>query len=499
MHLTSTSSSQLEPPPSEVAGHTVSVRISALGILFSRRIFRMNFLVLVLTLLHSIAMCSGEPSGNTSYPRLILVSFDGFRADYLLNFSLPNLQEFIDDGVLVREVKNVFITKTFPNHYSIVTGLYAESHGIVANSMYDKDTNQTFTVDNFSSKTNPVWWNEATPIWVTNQRAGRRSGSAMWPGSDVQIQNVTIKNFLPYNSSVSFAERVANITDWFTRANDPINFATLYFEEPDKSGHHYGPEDKGNMSNVLKTVDGYIGHLVAKLKEAKLWDTVNVIITSDHGMAQCSKDRVIVLDDCIGRGNYTLVDQTPVAAILPRKGDTNEVYNLLKNCSHHMKVYLKEDIPDEYHYKKNSRIQPIILVANEGWTIVQNASADVASGNHGYNNSLRSMHPFLAAHGPAFHKSVKMNTIDSVDIYPMMCHILRLKAEPNNGTLSHTNCLLTDKWCIQVPEAIGIVLGGLLVLASISCVIIMLLKKKMPSARQFSRLQFQDDDDPLID
>ncbi|CAJ0955282.1 unnamed protein product [Ranitomeya imitator] len=88
--------------------------------------------------LHGITMCSGEPSGNTSFPRLILVSFDGFRADYLLNFSLPNLQEFIDDGVLVREVKNVFITKTFPNHYSIVTGLYAESHGIVANSMYDK-------------------------------------------------------------------------------------------------------------------------------------------------------------------------------------------------------------------------------------------------------------------------------------------------------------------------------------------------------------------------
>ncbi|KAM4041858.1 bis(5'-adenosyl)-triphosphatase ENPP4 [Anomaloglossus baeobatrachus] len=458
----------------------------------------MRPLVLVLFLLHSIALCSGESSGNSSYPRLILVSFDGFRADYLWNYSLPNLQKFIDDGILVREVKNVFITKTFPNHYSIVTGLYAESHGIVANSMYDKDTNQTFTVGSFSSKTNPVWWNEATPIWVTNQRAGRRSGSAMWPGSDVQIQNVTINDFLPYDSNVTFAERVDNITMWFTKANDPINFAALYFEEPDKSGHHYGPEDKGNMTKVLTTVDGYIGYLVAKLKEAKLWESVNVIITSDHGMAQCSRDRVITLDKCIGRGNYTLVDQTPVAAILPLK-DRNEVYNLLKNCSEHMKVYLKEDIPDQYHYKKNSRIQPIILVADEGWTIVQNASTDVALGNHGYNNSLRSMHPFLAAHGPAFHKGVKLSTINSVDIYPMMCHILGLNAEPNNGTLSATNCVLTDKWCIQVPEAIGIVLGGILVLASLTCVILMLLKKKMPSVRQFARLRFQDDDDPLID
>ncbi|XP_040283225.1 bis(5'-adenosyl)-triphosphatase enpp4-like isoform X1 [Bufo bufo] len=448
--------------------------------------FKMQNLALLLTLMHGVILCSGGSSDDV--PRLILVSFDGFRADYL-NYSLPNLQEFINDGVLVREVKNVFITKTLPNHYSIVTGLYAESHGIVANSMYDKDTNLTFSVSNSTSETKPVWWNEATPIWVTNQRAGRRSGSAMWQGTDVKIQNVTLNDYLQYNRSVPFEERVDNITSWFTRANDSINFATLYFEEPDHSGHSFGPENIFNMSNVLKDVDIKIGYLVAKLKELKLWDTVNVIITSDHGMAQCSQDRVIVLDNCIGRGNYTLVDTTPVAAILPLQ-DINLVYGLLKNCSDHMKVYLKDDIPDHYHYKQNSRIQPIILVADEGWTIVQNASSPVALGNHGYDNSLHSMHPFLAARGPAFHKSVRISTIDIVDIYPMMCHILGLTAEANNGSLSSTKCLLADQWCVQVPEAIGIVIGGMLVLATFTCVVIMLLKKKTP---------FQDDDDPLID
>ncbi|XP_069831963.1 bis(5'-adenosyl)-triphosphatase enpp4-like [Dendropsophus ebraccatus] len=453
----------------------------------------MQTYALVLSLLHGVIVCSGEPSP----PRLILVSFDGFRADYLVNYSLPNLQAFIDDGVLVRDVKNVFITKTFPNHYSIVTGLYAESHGIVANSMYDNDTNEFFSLGNFSSKSNPVWWNEATPIWVTNQRAGRRSGSAMWPGTDVRIHNVTLNDFLLYNPSATFEERVNNITSWFTRAKDPINFATLYFEEPDKSGHRYGPEDTTNMAQVLSTVDQDIGFLVAKLKESKLWDTVNVIITSDHGMTQCSKERIIVLDDCIGRGNYTLVDATAVAAILPLE-DKMLVYNLLKKCSDHMTVYLKEDIPERYHYKHNSRIQPIIAVADEGWTIVQNASSGLPLGNHGYDNSLRSMHPFLAARGPAFHKNAKISTINSVDIYPMMCHILGLKAEPNNGTLSSTKCLLADQWCIQVPEAVGIVMGGILVLTTVSCLIIILLKKKIPSARQFTRLQFQDDDDPLI-
>ncbi|KAG8580016.1 hypothetical protein GDO81_007085 [Engystomops pustulosus] len=456
----------------------------------------MYMLVLVVALVHA-AIVSSVDSGSSSVPRLILVSFDGFRADYLLNYSFPNLQELIDDGVLVREVKNVFITKTFPNHYSIVTGLYAESHGIVANSMYDKSNNKVFRLDDYNSTHDPGWWNEATPIWVTNQRAGRRSGAAMWPGADVTIQNLTLNDSLQYNSSVSFEERVDHITAWFTRADNPVNFATLYFEEPDESGHRFGPENKLNMSEVLGVIDKKVGYLVAQLKKFELWDTVNVIITSDHGMAQCSPDRVIALDKCIGRGNYTLVDFTPVAAVLPLE-DTNLVYNLLKNCSDHMKVYLKEDIPDDYHYKHNSRIQPIILVADEGWAIAQNESSPITLGNHGYNNSLRSMHPFLAAHGPAFHKNVKINTINSVDIYPMMCTILGLQPEPNNGTLSSTKCLLADQWCIQVPEAIGIVLGGILVLATISCVIIMLLKKKLPSPRQFMRLQFQDDDDPLI-
>lgn len=456
----------------------------------------MHTAALFITLVNGLALSAGEATSTGSVPKLLLVSFDGFRADYLLNYSFPNLQEFINNGVLVREVTNVFITKTFPNHYTLVTGLYAESHGIVANSMYDDTTKQIFNLSNSESKTNPFWWNEATPIWVTNQRMGRKSGSAMWPGSDVKIQNVTVDDFLPYNYNVTFAERVDNITAWFTRPNDPINFATLYFHEPDASGHKFGPEKKENMTKVLEKIDENVGYLVSKLKEAKLWDTVNVIITSDHGMAQCSEDRVIVLDSCIGRGNYTLVDSTPVAAILPLQ-EKNSVYSLLKNCSRHMTVYLKEDIPDRYHYKHNSRIQPIILVADEGWTIVQNASSKIPLGNHGYDNSLPSMHPFLAAYGPAFHKNSKMGSMNSVDLYPLMCHILDLKPEPNNGTLSNVRCLLADQWCIQLPEAIGIVMGSLMVLTTLTCIVIM-LKKKLPTGRSFTRLTLQDDDDPLI-
>lgn len=436
--------------------------------------------------------------GNSSYslpPKLLLVSFDGFRADYLQNYEFPHLQNFIKEGVLVDHVKNVFITKTFPNHYSIVTGLYEESHGIVANSMYDVITKKHFS--DFNDR-DPFWWNEAVPIWVTNElQENRSSAAAMWPGTDIPIHNTTLSYFMNYSSTVSFEERLNNITTWLSSSNPPVTFAALYWEEPDASGHKYGPEDKENMRRVLKEIDDLIGDLVHKLKMLGLWENLNVIITSDHGMAQCSKDRLINLDLCLDHSDYTLIDLTPVAAILP-KINTTEVYNKLKNCSSHMNVYLKEDIPARFHYQHNDRIQPVILVADEGWTIVLNNSS-LKLGDHGYDNSLPSMHPFLAAHGPAFHRGYKYSTIDSVDIYPMMCHILGLQPRPNNGSFGHIQCLLVDQWCVKLPEAIGIVIGALLALTTLTFLFIVMQNRLSGPRQPFSRLQLQDDDDPLIE
>uniref|UniRef100_K9IK26 Bis(5'-adenosyl)-triphosphatase ENPP4 n=1 Tax=Desmodus rotundus TaxID=9430 RepID=K9IK26_DESRO len=435
--------------------------------------------------------------GNSSYslpPKLLLVSFDGFRADYLQNYEFPHLQSFIKEGVLVEHVTNVFITKTFPNHYSLVTGLYEESHGIVANFMYDVITKKHFSDSN---DRDPFWWNEAVPIWVTNElQENRSSAAAMWPGTDIPIHNTTPSYYMNYSSSVSFQERLNNITSWLRYSSPPVTFAALYWEEPDASGHKYGPEDRGNMSRVLKEIDDLIGELIYKLKILGLWENLNVIITSDHGMTQCSKDRLINLDLCVDPSDYTLIDLSPVAAILPKRNRT-EVYNKLKNCSSHMSVYLKEDIPARFHYQHNDRIQPVILVADEGWTIVLNKSSPKL-GDHGYDNSLPSMHPFLAAHGPAFHKGYKHSTVDSVDIYPMMCHILGLKPHPNNGTFGHTKCLLLDQWCIKLPEAIGIVIGALLILTTVTSLFI-ITQNRLSAPRPFSRLQLQEDDDPLIE
>ncbi|XP_064196788.1 bis(5'-adenosyl)-triphosphatase enpp4 [Anguilla rostrata] len=443
------------------------------------------------------ALVAGEHGGNgTASPApLLLVSFDGFRADYLQKYDFPNLQRFFfSEGVLVKEVTNVFITKTFPNHYSLVTGLYAESHGILASNMHDAATGKNFSV---ADDRDPFWWNQATPIWVTAQEAGLETAAAMWPGTDIAIQNRTASHFLRYDPRVTFRERVANVTGWLER-DEAVRFAALYWEEPDRSGHHYGPDNTTEMGRVLKEVDDLIGLLVEQLNSSGLWGRINVILTSDHGMAQCSQDRLIRLDGCLHPENYTVVDLTPVGAIIPL-GDPALVFKALSKCHPNMKAYMKKDIPDRLHYKNNERVQPIMLVADEGWTIVQHGNLS-RLGDHGYDNSLPSMHPFLAARGPAFGHGLQVAGLSSVDVYPLMCRLLGLQERPNNGSLARARCLLAGEACSSLAPVLGLVVGVLLLLSTLTGLFIF-LKNKVPSrSRPFSRLELQedDDDDPLI-
>ncbi|KAM7365390.1 hypothetical protein PAMP_016322 [Pampus punctatissimus] len=397
---------------------------------------------------------------------LLLVSFDGFRADYLQRFPMPNLKLLYSQGVLVEQLTNVFITKTFPNHYSLVTGLYAESHGILASNMYDPVSHKHFHIGN---DTDPMWWNGARPLWVTALDSGYKTAAMMWPGSDVSIRNHTATHFFPYNSHVTFQQRLGNVTNWMlgNEKEQGVMFAALYWEEPDRSGHIFGPDNTTAMGKALKEVDDNIGLLVSELNRTGLWGRINILVTSDHGMAQCSAERLIRLDDCLHPDNYTLVDLSPVTALIPNK-DTDAVFALLKKCHAHMTAYLKAAIPDRLHYRNNERIQPIILIADEGWTIVQRGNRLPRLGDHGYDNSLRSMHPFLAAVGPSFRQGYRMSSLQSVDIYPLMCHLLSVPPESNNGTLTHARCLLAAETCWNVPLMVVLVVGVLLVLTTIT-------------------------------
>ncbi|XP_072296248.1 ectonucleotide pyrophosphatase/phosphodiesterase family member 5 [Eucyclogobius newberryi] len=411
---------------------------------------------LLLPLVSALSLAAPPPqehSVTSERPKLLLVSFDGFRWDYIDRVPTPNFHALMREGVQVEQVQNTYITKTFPNHHSLVTGLYAESHGIVANEMYDPALNLSFSMET-DSIYDSRWWDEAVPLWVSVQKAGGRSGAAMWPGSDVKIRGTYPNRYLPYNASVPFETRVQRITEWLSGPKeDAVDFAVLYWEEPDESGHALGPESP-LMDGIIADIDEKLGFLRNELRRAGLYERLNLIVTSDHGMMQLSNEKIIELDEYVARDLYTWIDKSPVVGIIPAEGKFEEVYGKLMDANPYMAVYKKHDIPAQYHYQDNLRIMPIVLEAQEGWSIVQNRTAPFMLGNHGYNNSLRSMHPVFVARGPAFRQDYVQTSMQSVDLYPLMCHILALRPLANNGSLSRVQDLLSESPPLPPPAPV---------------------------------------------
>ncbi|ESO94265.1 hypothetical protein LOTGIDRAFT_118461 [Lottia gigantea] len=381
------------------------------------------------------AVATGSPKKYVD--KVLLVSMDGFRWDYLDKMNTPHFDYLADHGVKVKYVNNTFITETFPCHYSIATGLYEENHGIVANEMYDPVFDANFTMANHE----PRWWEGGEPIWITATKQSVKSATYFWPGSEVAIHGVRPAIWKLYNQSVLFEKRIETVIDWFL--NQDVKLATLYFHEPDHTGHVYGPYSD-EMKAQVKYMDSVLGYMMVKLKAAGLFDSVNLILTSDHGMTTVDTTKRVNVRDWV---NQTLIKmipkEGPVIHIIPEDGEIDTVYQILEQQKQdmHMTVYKKEDIPEKFHYKDNRRIPPIIAMADEGWLLMKYSHYH-PHGSHGYSNEYMSMKPIFLAHGPNFKENHRLTSIESVDIYPLICELLGINPAPNNGSLSNTMSML---------------------------------------------------------
>ena len=255
---------------------------------------------------------------------LLIVSFDGFRWDYLNRTATPHFDHVIKTGVYAHKgLSNVFTTSTLTNHWSIVTGLYAESHGIIDNEMYDPDLNKTFVplyLDKYAHNDPKFYDTGAEPIWVTNQLQNQhgRSGSIMWWGAENVIKSTRPTHHMPFDYETDYKFRIDTIIEWFT-SKYPINLGLLYFNEPDHTAHSCGPMSS-NVTKLIAYADELTGYLFEKLKEKHLFGHINVIITSDHGFASTSRDRLIHLDDFVTPDLYRVVHYSPVATLIPHEG-----------------------------------------------------------------------------------------------------------------------------------------------------------------------------------
>ncbi|XP_053396053.1 ectonucleotide pyrophosphatase/phosphodiesterase family member 5-like [Mercenaria mercenaria] len=423
---------------------------------------------------------------SCALPKLLLISMDGFRYDYLDLIppdETENFQYMINNGVKAKSVMNVFPTVTYPNHYTLITGMYPESHGIVHNRFYDAYWKEYYMYNNTRDNIDPFWYDVgAEPIYVTNKKAGtsRNSGSVVWPTGIGKVKGIGPDRVIPGANAftqINFTERVETLIEWFTDKTAPINLGLLYFPEPDEIAHETGAGSvnvtdfiKGELNNVL-------GYLFKRLKEVNLFEEMNIILTADHGFANYTKDKAVLLCDYLnsswyktGAENFGSNGNHITVNVFPEEDHEENILKALHNVTS-LKVYKKGDKDLVYlHYNSSVRIAPIVLTGSEeGVAIFPDAASRDTFANvgvHGYNpNIVPNVRPFFLAVGPAFKKGHVSEQFNSVDIYPLMCHILGIEPAPNNGSFENVKGLLREK---SITDAVTITGISFLIIVGLS-------------------------------
>ncbi|NOX38898.1 MAG: alkaline phosphatase family protein [Calditrichaeota bacterium] len=402
--------------------------------------------IIAFVLLAWLAGSGCQQIKDTPTHPLILISIDGFRWDYLDTYQPPYLTRLAREGVRAEALIPVFPTKTFPNHYSIVTGLYAEHHGVIANRMYDPIMDAYFSLGNRQAVQDGRWYG-GEPIWVTVEKSGKVSATFFWPGSEAEIQGYRPTYWKTYDESIPNDARVQQVLEWLALPEEkrPV-LITLYFSDVDHWGHRAGP-DSPELARAVQQVDSAIGKLLDGLHGMGMDDQVNLIIVSDHGMTRTSPDRIIFLDDYIQMDHVEVLDWSPVLALRPRPGRVDSVYRALKGAHPHLTVYKKAEIPERFHYRSHIRIPAIIGLADEGWSITTRSYFErnrdrYQGGTHGYDNRLASMRGIFLARGPAFKSGVVVDDFLNIHLYELMAHLLNVPPVPNDGSLDSVRTFL---------------------------------------------------------
>jgi predicted AlkP superfamily pyrophosphatase or phosphodiesterase len=368
-------------------------------------------------------------AAGTPWQPLILVGLDGFGSNYTEKFAAesPTLRLLKRDGASVRGLIPSFPSNTFPNLYTLVTGLYPARHGIVNNDFLDPESGQIFRYNQPASALHPRWWG-GEPIWVTAIKQGRKSATSFWVGSEVPVGGVRPTFWQRFDYSIPFERRLERPA-----------MVTFYLEETNSAGHRFGP-DSAELAAAVKLLDSRIATLLARLRAANL--EPNLVITSDHGMTATSVDRVVLLDDQLDLKSVQIDSEGSALALRPLQGDAVTLVKKLANVPH-ARAYLADDLPARFRLRDNARIAPVWVLPDEGWHISTRANFErlktrypergYLAGDHGYDPALPSMQGILIAHGPAFRRGVEAPATENIHVYPLLCAVLGLQPAPVDG------------------------------------------------------------------
>ena len=376
---------------------------------------------------------------------VLLVSMDGFRADYLEKTYTPNFDNMSKNGIRSEGLIPVFISKTFPNHYSIATGMYPENHGLIANSFYASDLDKFYSIrDRESVEDGDFYGGE--PIWVTAERQGVKTASYFWVGTEAAIAGVHPSIWKRYDQKVPFDDRIDSVMTWFSlQISQRPRLVMLYFHEPDWTGHQYGPNSKETVKQIQR-MDGIIGTIMEKAGKLSIADKLNVLVVSDHGMTEVHPEQTIDLSAYTNLSGVTTTGAGPTGFLSAdsRKRLTS-VYNELQQLPN-AQVYWKRDIPERWHYRDHERIPEVLIIADEGWTLMpMGHGPGMPKGTHGYDNKLTSMQSIFVADGPAFKSGYSREVFENIHIYPLLVYILGLEPYAGiDGDLDVVKDMLAD-------------------------------------------------------
>jgi alkaline phosphatase D len=389
--------------------------------------------ILTATILVSLftAFTTRKTRKNDNY--VLLVSFDAFRWDYDRIYNTPNLNRLAEEGVKADRMIPSFPTVTFPNHYTIATGLYPDHHGLINNTFPAPELGLLYRIGDRSAVENPAFYG-GEPIWLTAQKQGLKTASFYWVGSEAPIGGVHPDYWKKFNSSVLFRSRIDTVIKWLSYPEEKRpHFVTLYFEEPDAVSHDYGPVS-AETGKMVRELDSLLGDLRNKLSEIDVADKVNLIVVSDHGMGAVSPERYVNIRSVLPERMIAgIFGSNPVFTINPADGKADSVLILLNN-TRGVKAWRKADVPEHWNYGTHPRIPDIVVVADSSWSIgTRPDGSSYTGGAHGYDNANTDMHSIFYAAGPAFRKNYRFKSLNNTDIYNLICKILHLKPSDNDG------------------------------------------------------------------
>jgi alkaline phosphatase D len=410
------------------------------GFSFFKKVSVFTFVVLISIVLLSTGFRQDSRKPFKNY--VLLVSFDGFRWDYNQIYKTPNLNKLAHDGVKADRMIPSFPTVTFPNHYTIATGLYPDHHGLINNSFPASDLGLFYRMGDRVAVENPAFYG-GEPIWVTAEKQGVKAASFFWVGSEAPVGGIHPSYWKKYDDNVTFGERIDTVIKWlgYPKEKRP-ELVTLYFDEPDHSGHSFGPVSP-QTGKAVQRVDSIMGVLRAKIATLPDAKRINLILVSDHGMEAVSAEKYINIKSIVPERMISSVSGgNPVYLINSKDGKKDSILYLL-NKTKGLKAWDKTQVPSRLHFGTNPRIPEIVVLADSSWSIgTRPDGSTLRGGAHGYDNSNSDMFAIFYAAGPSFRKNYRFKELNNIDVYNLVCKILKINPAKNDGDPEHIEGML---------------------------------------------------------